>query len=481
MYNYFAKLISLLSAILFGSCSCVFYPDFKITDFSYSENYVKVVFSSKPNFQILQNSFYLLQDEVSQKGYFTQAENSIFFFPSKGITKNHDYELVISTDAENIDGISLQRKYTKTFTTRTKTLPLKILSSTKTQSGYQFEFSSSVDDIQFRENFSISPEIQYSTNWNADNTVVNLKFQKSLSPKEEYKISISTELTDIYNNYLETKYVHTFYSTNNFVNDFDFCFTKNDNQIILSQTSTNEPISTEADLYFQFYNEIDKESFPASITISPSLDYKISQSTTDFKKYTLSFTEEPIQNLTYNFSITYDGQQEQITKNYSLQFDYSVQRPTFLFGAINVNNTFYDFSESNNFNTIEFPVDQFPTVDSNETTDIEVYFIFSKTSVESPILLSSAIENISMYSTNNCLEITPFSISFVADQDLVNQLFENSSFENQDIDSLSVINFTCHVENKDVAGLIKIQIDEELCDSNLVSIDETKLFSINKI
>ena len=149
MYNTLIKIVLIFVPTLILSCSCFIYPEFKIKNYCYNENFIRLEFNTTPDLQRLQQAFNFLEDEYKQTGYFKQNGKVIDFFPLNGISKNHTYKIIITTDAENSEGISLDNNYTESFSTKDTNTPLQILSVTHIQSGIQIDLSSSVDPNLF--------------------------------------------------------------------------------------------------------------------------------------------------------------------------------------------------------------------------------------------------------------------------------------------------------------------------------------------
>lgn len=484
MYLNLCRLIFLLVPTLFLSCSCFLFPDFKINSLSYTETDLTVTFNTTPKLEKIKDSFFFLEDECQQAGRYEQHNNSIKFIPENGITKNHDYKVIITTEAEDTNGISLSSKYSNTFTTKEDTTPLRILSLSHIPSGLEISFSSPVDQNLFRTCFAISPSVEYLTIWNEDSTTVRLKYQKPLSPDTRYFITISKDLYNIFNNHLQNEYCYNFLNNIKQSQNFNvYEVNSSDSELLLTPDSENVNISVKSRLKLTLYDDNAFEGCPVSIVISPPLDYKITQSALNLNDYFLSFQEQPEFNSIHSIKFTYTKnikpQENQLSKEYILNFNNPRDiSPDFLAGLIQIEQNNYLFKSG--IQTITLPVDSFPTISSLESKEISVLFFFTTSSYEINLEKFSILENINISSTNNCVEIIPYKYDFITDKKTVNEIVSQTNISIPQNCNLQIIKFNCLVKNHDNKGLIKISINKNISDTENNTLKNDLLFIFNK-
>lgn len=481
MYNSLIKLILIFVPTILLSCSCFIYPEFKIKNYYYNDNFIRVEFNTTPDLQRLQQAFNFLEDESKQAGYFKQTGKIIDFYPVNGINKNHNYKLIITTDAENSEGISLTNTYTESFSTKDTNNPLQIISVTHTQSGLQIDLSSPVDPNLFIKSFSINPSIDTLFEWNEKSDSIKVKFTSPLSHDTHYFVTLSKDLYDKNNNHLQKDFNYTIFNSNNLDETFSFKYSRNNEDIYLSDQSPNSDLSYKNKLYFSFNNKSDEEEFPATISIYPKIDYRIEQSTEDLKNYYLIFLSKPDFNSTYTISVDYNpnNKQKYSPIEYILTFNsLSDFPPEFCGGMISINEIFYLLS--NQYKTLFFPVDNFPTISSFHSEDIKIYFIFSSKTNNFQVSKDSLIQHLTISSTNNCIDIRPYSISIVTDQSLKSKIFSTTGIKPDEHFEYAIVEYCCQIQNKENKGLIKISLENEICDTNNNTLGRNFTFTFNK-
>lgn len=478
MRNSIIKII-LLSQLLIISCSCINFPAFKIENYSYNKDCISVTFSSTPNLNTIKNAFYFLEDEIQQDGKFLLNNKTMFFYPVKNISEDHDYTIVITTDAEDTKGISLDSKFSTNFTTRKNTGPLKILRLTQMPNGFEIDFSAAVNKENFQQNLNFSPSTDLLFFWNDDYTNVKIKYQNKLESNTRYFITISKNLCDTHNNNLEQDFLYNFVSDNYKINEYSLFSEKN----LTEQFSPDTQIlnlSSKEKLIFQFFNESDSNSFPATIKFYPELNYRISQSSTDPKQYSLSYIDQPEYSSIYEMSVEYNStaiQTDKISHKYYLHFNnVNDEPPQFISGLIKIHDDKIQLSDT--YPVLSFSPDIFPTIDTFDSERVDLFLLFSTNSSATDLQINSLINNISITSTNNCIELLPDMISQIKDSEQILKLTNFSTFQ-QDI-NYDLVKISCEVKNKPNKGLIQIKIGKEVSDTNENPLGKDYIFWFNK-
>lgn len=481
MYNCFIKIVLILVPTFLLSCSCFIYPEFKVKNYYYNENFIRIEFNTTPDLQRLQQAFNFLEDEYKQTGYFKQTGKLIDFFPLNGINKNHNYKIIITTDAENSEGISLANTYTESFSTKDTNMPLQILSVTQIKSGIQIDLSSSVDPNLFIKSFNIAPSLNTLFEWNETTDSFKIKFTSLLDDKTHYFVTLSKDLYDKNNNHLQKEFNYTFFNENFLNETFNLGYLEQNKNIYLSDQSPNTNLSYKNKLLFSFNNNSDEEEFPATISIFPKIDYTIKQSADDLKKYFLTFLSKPDFNSTYTISVDYNPnhKHKHFTTDFIITFNaLSDYPPEFCGGAFNITNSIYSFT--NQYKTLSFPVDLFPTISSFHSEDIKIYFIFSSKNKNFQLSKDSLINYLTISSTNNCIDIKPYDINFINDEALKLNIFKALEIIPDINSEYSIIEYCCHIQNKENKGMIKISLGNEICDSNSNTLGHNLTYIFNK-
>ena len=158
--------------------------------------------------------------------------------------------------------------------------------------------------------------------------------------------------------------------------------------------------------------------------------------------------------------------------------DLSDYPPEFCGGAFNIINSIYPFT--NQYKTLSFPVDLFPTINSFHSEDIKIYFIFSSKNKNFQLSKDSLINFLTISSTNNCIDIKPYAINFITDEALKSNIFKALEIIPDINSEYSIIEYCCHIQNKENKGLIKIELGSEICDSNSNTLSHNLTYIFNK-
>lgn len=482
MHNHSGKIIFLIFSFLSVSCACNLYPEFKITDYSHNEKQICITFSQKPNVEKLKNSFLCIEDETQVTGTFEENDKTVIFYPAEGIKTNHNYKIIISTTSEDTKGISLENKFLWNFSTKETDIPLSVLSFNQDTEGITIDFSNAVIPEMFEKSFSLSPSVPHLTRWNENNTSLKLIYLEALKANTRYFAKISNTLTDIYNNTLKNDYQYNFLNKPKDEPDFKFLCNDNDSSIVLSEQCDNTLIHNDSNFSFEFTDNFDLEKFSSALSVFPPVKFQFNIDELNPQILNLELLETPAFNSKYVFTISNEFSSALIeTRTYNVTFNNPDNfKPEFIQGIISTKNKNIFFNKENQATNVILPVDFYPTAETVSSEDIFVYFIF-KTSQTSEINLSSAIENISISTTNTCIDFRPFDIELISESELPEDCSRKiSTISLDESQKISIIKISSHVQNQSRQGIIKFQINKDLKDTNSNTLSSSINFFINK-
>lgn len=496
MRNIFIKLICVIFTSFTISCSNHFFHSFHVEKIQIIDNKIKITFSSKPDFISIKNSLTICQDDYYLDGIFTSEGNSIIFTPFTEDFDNHDYKITLSTEAEDTKGISLLENYHYSFSTKPQVPDFKILNFKYTLSDLTFNFTNQVDEKSFHDNFTIKPETPFIINFDDTDKMVVIKFTKSLSPTIRYFITLNQDTVDIYNNKLKTKYENNFIINPDIpLTDYEVFFTDTNNALTkLDQSKLNESIPQKNPLTFKFSQKINMDSVTSGIIITPKINFKIEKDLYLKDSFKISFTEFPEYNSTYELivkdSITDIYSKPVPSKTINLRFNNSIDiKPDFITMILCTNDSTVKLDQDKTPQDLIFNPQFYPTVSGISSQSLSCYLLFSSSPDSTGINIFSAMENITFSTTNSCISITPekMDILNLKDIEASDEYSEILHFLSNEISQLhnsnlipSIIKIDFKIQNSSNPGLIKININQNLCDSLNNKIKDNINLLINK-
>lgn len=483
---------SLIIIFIFLLCSCgsAIFPALKIENVTIESDIITVTFNSTPARNSLMEAFTFSCDSDSVNGDFDFIKNSLFFYPDKKIESGHDYIIEISTEAEDINGLSLSQKYIYTFTTKSEFTHPEIKNITPANEDMvdgiveklTIEFTESVNEKSFADSFSMKPSADYILTWNQDKSAVDVIFLKQLQLATRYTVNISTELCDLNNNFLLNKFVSTFSNgIDKTVPSYKIYELYDDNTIKeLISDSVNDKVRTKSKLRIVFDEDINLSTVSSCISIKPNMSITIETDNENKKQADIIFSKSPSWNdIEYILSVSSgisDISSNEILedKEFKIKFDHENDRPiSFIKGIIKLSSeTYFSICEDTNYSSFNLPPDKFPTT-GGISISVPIYYFFRISDNASGINLISAMNNIfSISPTNSCI-YTYFTTIEILDKSQI----QNLSFDNNNeilnevlniLDSggnVSAVKFNATIENTDSAGQITFSINKELKDS----------------
>ncbi len=158
---------------------------------------VTLTFSSEPDRVSVEQAFSLEVDGDAVRGGYAWEGKTLKFVPYAPFTAKADYNLSVSVDAQDEDGVSMSVAFEETFTTRqdgprptvTSTVPADGGTVPSDTSSVIIAFASPVDAAACRDGVSFSPS--RSGSWSVDAT----RQVATFTPAERWPLDEETEVT----------------------------------------------------------------------------------------------------------------------------------------------------------------------------------------------------------------------------------------------------------------------------------------------
>lgn len=477
-----------ITAITAFSCASFIFPIFKVTHYSYTNDYILISFSDTPDLTSIKNSITFSKDGCSEDYILEKYENSIYLYPINSITQNADYKLTINTEAEDINGNSLLEIFEWNFSTRPSHQRPEVQNIEYNSNSLTLNFNSQINRETFDSSFSISPFVKYFAYWQNNDTSVSVIFQEPLKNNKRYLLSISSELQNLFNNNLLDEYSYTFVNNpSNEITTYTLTSNSQNSEIPLSSTSLNEYISVDSKFYLRFSNKIEISNIASNISIIPPIDFNIQKNTETFSEAVITLQEEPNAETEYTIKISdeikdYNGRSIKGSEFHLLFNNPAEQKIKFLTALIQKDEEILFLSLSENYQNIYFEASLYPTADIGIVNYIDIIYFFALSPLSSQIDYFSAIENIKISSTLNCLELQPETLEIIPNGNEQNPYFSilNDKYQNFQNTNLCAVKFHCRIQNKESSGLINISINKDLSDNLKNQMDNSVSLTLNK-
>lgn len=479
------KLIIII--LLFNSCSSFVFPELKVINCTCKDDYFLVEFSAAPDLTAINKSLTLTKDDYKEDFKIQQQGNKLYIYPENLIKQNRIYHLIISTEAEDTNGNSLSSNFEWNFSTKLSNVRPEILSTDIQSTSISFNFNTQIKRNSFISSFSISPSVKYHTYFQDDDETASIIFEEPLKNNERYFLKLTTELENIYNNKLLKEYTDSF--INNPSNEQTTCkllYNHDNSTFELSSSAANNNLLSKACFTLQFSNQIETGNINSCLTFIPPLDYSITKNTETFSDVTIKLNEKPDPiteyTLTVSDKITDIYQNKLQSSSYKLIFDNpSETQPVFICAIIKQNTSTTDdttvISLDSNYQNIYFDAISYPTAAVGPDTFADIIFIFEISPDADSIDYYSAIENIQISSTLNCIEITPIELTILSNSETLSDYLTLLPSHTQ---NLSAVKFHCKIKNYDNSGLINISINQNLSDNLKNTLSSTVKLTLNK-
>jgi hypothetical protein len=162
---------------------------------------VSLCFSLEPDRSSVEQSFSLTEDGKAVSGVFGWDASRLVFVPSAPLEKNREYLVSLGTDAQDTGGLSLERRFEASFSTRPESARPVFLKSFPPDCGIlageretiRLIFSKAMDRSTF-SGFSFSPSI--SGVWSAEDSGYSAVFtpQENWINGKNYRLTVDAEI-----------------------------------------------------------------------------------------------------------------------------------------------------------------------------------------------------------------------------------------------------------------------------------------------
>ncbi|MDR0402619.1 MAG: Ig-like domain-containing protein [Treponema sp.] len=201
----FAVILLAVFAFFFPSCDILRDGPFEVSGWSPGEGVhdppacVSLWFTLEPDKLSVERSFSLSEDGKAVSGSFVWDASRLSFFPSAPLEKNRDYLVGVGTGAQDSKGVSLERSFAASFSTRpesSRPVFLESVPSAVITGGREtilLRFSGAMDRSSFG-GFSFSPSV--SGVWSAEDAGYSAVFtpRESWISGKNYRLSIDSEV-----------------------------------------------------------------------------------------------------------------------------------------------------------------------------------------------------------------------------------------------------------------------------------------------
>jgi hypothetical protein len=196
----------------FNSCDILRWTQFEVLSWTPGEGYfsqpdeiaVSILFSHDPDRDSVERRFSLTADGVRVKGEFLWEEKKMTFSPLLPFEKNTDYNLKLSAETCDINGLSLDFPFEKKFTTRADTerpalvlcYPAMYAEVNDPKTEVKLEFSTPVTLNTLYDNISFNPSMTGIWRIEKDDKLAIFTPGEQWTLNRRYEIRFSTSLTD---------------------------------------------------------------------------------------------------------------------------------------------------------------------------------------------------------------------------------------------------------------------------------------------
>lgn len=481
-----------ICTLIYASCSQFLIQDLEVTGFAYDLEKVTLTFSSAIDGEKVKKAFSFTESGKVSNGIFFINDSSLYFYPENGIQKNHDYEVILNTQAEDVNGNSLKEKFSYRFSTKINSVRPQILTVTPSDGTIMEEdfneikivFSEPVLKSSFSKAFYIEPSVEHTVVFNESSAETTVKFLEPISKGKSYAVRISTELKDLFNNSIAEEFVcHFQVGNDDEPPEYEIFYSdENEDAMELKEfPSENHFIPKDALITLKFNEKINLDYIGSYIELTPSaIKYSYESDKQQgnlvkikiFGKYNDSCTlkiKKGIEDL--------QGNETKHDRKYSLLLNSEKSRPVTFCKAFLQTDSMGNYRELS-FKTQYTHVNLDPIYFANDRTSKEAYMFlaYNVSSKSNGVDFFSAVDALSFRTTNTCLSIIIKKAEVVSVSETGFILDENEIDEGK----LSVLKYTLNITNTNREGLVEMNISDAVKDSLGNEIEGPYCLAFNK-
>jgi hypothetical protein len=490
--------ITVLCALFFVSCSSWLFPRFTVegdsipaSAISVSMSQITVSFSEKPSNSSLEAAFVLTENDTVKKGRLYFSGKDVSFVPTGGFSANKDYVLKISTDAESEAGVSLEKEYVRSFSSKNeKGEPLveAVSPANGTVIGADprqviFSFSEPIDEESFKSAFGMVPSVAHLYRFDNGGKTAVVLLSESLSRGTLYSITLDTKLTDTSGNSLRVPYKSVFTFDDDTVpprHELLYC-DESGAFVAVSDGGTAHGIPDTTRFRISFDSEVDIATVQNYLRVIPSVAYEVKPDRESRKSADIILSSSLVWGTTYSITVKEGiadlaGNKEPLASKYTLVCDAEHDRPVSIFRG------YFDrlasspptvgryalLSEKTAFSDLLLDVSLFPTTGAAVAT--HAFFVIGISGDAGDIQQSSAFKAFSVSDTNSCADISIRSLrSFPLTDPAVPAEIQTSVMSDAELSSfpgkIRIIELDLDVENSASRGLVYFRVSKDLGDN----------------
>ncbi|MDR1046351.1 MAG: Ig-like domain-containing protein [Treponema sp.] len=166
----------ILSSLCLSGCDLLRLSPFEVLSWNPGEGFmeepgnieVSVLLSHDPDRLSVERYFSLSEDGINLEGDFLWEGERIYFIPRAPLERNHEYVIGITADAKDNNGLSMDRSFEGSFSTRPPVSRPKLVSvfpedggtMTQVRGSIRLEFSEDISISSCTDSVSLSPALQ---------------------------------------------------------------------------------------------------------------------------------------------------------------------------------------------------------------------------------------------------------------------------------------------------------------------------------
>lgn len=491
IYRIFCRIIYLF-VFLFVSCSEVLINDFEVSGVSYDMEKIVVNFTSNIEGEKVKDSFSLVEGGKVSTGIFSVNGSSLIFYPVCGIQNNYDYELTISTQAEDINGKSLKEKFSYKFTTKKNKGKLEVISINPSNETIleneieeiEIKFSKPVIKKSFHSVFFIEPPVENAILFNEDLTQVKVRLLEPISKGIQYNIKITADLEDIYKNHMAKDFISKFqYGMDTVPPAFEISFIDENGmeKELQEMPLENHFVPNEGSIKLRFNEKISMDYLGSYIEMYPSsikYSYETDKKNGNFVdiKFSGKFKDTCILKIKKGIEDIF-GNEIESDKKFQLCFDCEKFRPVKFYKAyiqVDDKENYRELSTETQYTHIN--LDPVYFANDRAPKETSMFLLFNVSEKSEGLDFFSAVDALSFNTTNSCCRIIIRKAEIFPVSRLLYLLKEKEPIEGK----LCSIKFTLNISNTNREGLIEMNIFDSVRDSLGNKIDGSYCLAFNK-
>lgn len=490
-------IIALVLIVFCFSCVQELIPPLEIKDCVFVKDGIILYFSESPKENSFTNNVLFLEDDNVISGDIIFNDKIVKIIFENGIQENKNYRVNISSDLEDKKGCSLLQDYVFEHSTRKENISpfiKKISPAGSVQEEtkeIEIIFSEPIDMKSFHKAFSVTPSFDFLCDYNAKTNCVKVIPVEPLKQNERYLIKISTELLDINNNQLKNEYSAYFdYFINTDIPIHHVNIIEENGVTKINPDNVIE-LSREKSLQFEWNKKIFLDGVKDLIFIEPYVPFEIKNNEQTEKDFVINFDFTGMWGKSFELKLLKgikDSFGNTTKEDYVYKLNYCDEnnRPILFNCALLKNGSTYKIVRSENqYDSIIFDILTFPATSGNNCVETELFFLFLVSNNSAGIDRFSAMENISLTTSNNCCDILIKTLEVLTEEsDSLKKIkTEHPSIFNltENQGKLSIVKCILDVENADKKGLITFEIKQQICDDLKNTMEKDIFCKVNKL